>query len=481
MDLKTVDWQLKDAKKDKYIFELKGRLKKLKSQRELLLKDLDKAEEKLERTIALYSKHFRSIVGFAQDENTSFTSLLNDLNNAFSEPDSLDRIEYILKKIHSLMLKEGPQAKPSGPQKESIFATVIKAFAPDYLDKFSQGYINIINNLKEVFDPIYVEKLNKIAARLDSAKNYKRIARARDDLFLLISQYISDSETEREKVANFIKDIVQRIVQIETELLKSYESTDETFKDNEEFGSLVNKEIVCLKKNMAVADHLDDLKAQISDTLSSIETALKEKTEKDQAIQEESKQTGAKFKVGFKKLKNELDQAVRHSKKLETKLNQDPLTGAFNRRAYEKKIKQELKRFLKYGTVFSIIILDIDHFKRVNDTFGHSIGDKCLQQITNKSIPVLRKTDMFARYGGEEFVVVMPDTLIKDALRVAEKIRRTIEKIEFVYKEDIIRMTVSIGVSQINEEETSYYKAFERADAALYKAKDGGRNKVLFE
>jgi len=178
-------------------------------------------------------------------------------------------------------------------------------------------------------------------------------------------------------------------------------------------------------------------------------------------------------------LKKELDQAIKHSKDLETKLNQDPLTKVYNRRAYVKRISNDMDRFLRYKTIFSILVIDIDFFKKVNDTYGHAIGDKCLQEITRRTMPVLRKNDMLARYGGEEFVVIIPETPSSGAVVVAEKIRAKIEKIEFIYKADTIRMTVSIGVSEVKEGDSSHETVFERADAALYRAKSEGRNRVM--
>jgi diguanylate cyclase len=160
-------------------------------------------------------------------------------------------------------------------------------------------------------------------------------------------------------------------------------------------------------------------------------------------------------------------------------LVEDQLTGAYNRRAYDKKIVDEMERFLRYGTLFSLLLIDADKFKNINDRYGHAIGDRCLQEIIKKSMPLLRKNDMLARYGGEEFVVIMPQTDGPGAEEAAEKIRQTIEKIEFLYKNEKVRVTVSIGVSQVKEGDKTHQQIFERADIAVYKAKANGRNQVL--
>jgi diguanylate cyclase (GGDEF)-like protein len=125
------------------------------------------------------------------------------------------------------------------------------------------------------------------------------------------------------------------------------------------------------------------------------------------------------------------------------------------------------------------LVIDADKFKNINDTYGHAIGDRCLQEIIKRTQPLLRKSDMLVRYGGDEFVVIMPETDTKGAMKVAEKIRQTIEKIEFLYKEDTVRLTVSIGVSCIKEGDKSPMDLFGRADMAVYKAKENGRNQVM--
>jgi diguanylate cyclase len=228
-----------------------------------------------------------------------------------------------------------------------------------------------------------------------------------------------------------------------------------------------------------VALSLDDLQIQITARLASIKNALSKKQLKDKAIQAVAEKNRNSFKSGFAKLKQELNEATRHSEKLEKKLNLDQLTGACNRRAYDKKIEDEMDRFLRYGTTFSLLIIDADKFKNINDRYGHAIGDRCLQEIIKRSIPLLRKNDMLARYGGEEFTVIMPETDAKGAKEAAEKIRQTIEKIEFLYKNEKVRVTVSIGGTQVKEGDNTHLEIFERADVAVYKAKEQGRNQVF--
>ncbi|SLM27411.1 Putative diguanylate cyclase, signal transduction family protein (GGDEF domain protein) [Desulfamplus magnetovallimortis] len=474
--------------KDQYILELKSRAEKLQSQKDILMKELTAAEETLEATVNMYARYFPAIIDYIKDTNTSFVISLKELGNAIKNGDSPSTIENLLSQVQTSMLKESPPTNSKG--KSSIFSSFFKnpecaadadAELDIYLESIKTGYINLTNSMKETLDSTYGTKLNQIATKFQNTQDFETIRQLQDELFSLIQQYIYNIGSDREKMVSFVKEIVKRILQIEAGMTNSFMHNNATAKSNEEFENLLNTEIGELKTNIDVSERLQDLKNHVSQTLSSIETALKEKTAKDKAVKILSEKNRNEFQAGFSKLKKELDQAIKHSRDLETKLNQDPLTKVYNRRAYHKRISDEMERFLRYKTIFSILVLDIDFFKKVNDTYGHAIGDKCLQEITRRTKPLLRKNDMLARYGGEEFVIVMPETAADGALAVAEKIRQTIEKIEFIYKKDTIKMTVSIGVSEVTDGDKNHEKVFERADAALYRAKNEGRNRVCVE
>lgn len=466
--------------RDKDILALTAKLEKLQSQKEMLLKELNRAEESLNETCSMYSRYLPPILDYIEDQNSSFISSLKELSSAIKKGEAKIKIEQLLTRVQTDMLKD--TREPAGAKaKSSFFSGLFKngSEQEDHLQNLKIGYIDLINSLKETLDSAYTAKLNQITASINAAENFNTITKLRDELFSLIQQYVYNVGSDREKITAFVKEIVKRILQIEAGINNTYEQTSAAVQSNEDFGNLLNHEIGSLKNSVDVSERLEDLKNHVSHTLASIETALKEKTAKDKAVKMISDKNRTDFQTGFSKLKKELDQAIRHSKDLETKLNQDPLTKVYNRRAYVRRVSSEMERFLRYKAIFSILVLDIDFFKKVNDTYGHAIGDKCLQEITRRTTPVIRANDMLARYGGEEFVVVMPETSTDGAVVVAEKIRKSIEKIEFIYKNDTIRMTVSIGVSQVQEGDKSHETVFERADAALYRAKNEGRNKVV--
>ena len=158
-------------------------------------------------------------------------------------------------------------------------------------------------------------------------------------------------------------------------------------------------------------------------------------------------------------------------------VHKDPLTGVKNRGAFNDTIKREIDVARLNNSSLSMIVLDIDYFKKINDTFGHSVGDCILKKLANCTSQSIRGTDLLFRYGGEEFVVLLPNTDDKGAFRLAQRIRRKIEKSDCDYDGRTIRLTVSAGVACLGEKDNAH-DLFVKADTALYAAKADGRNIV---
>ena len=154
----------------------------------------------------------------------------------------------------------------------------------------------------------------------------------------------------------------------------------------------------------------------------------------------------------------------------------DALTGQPNRRALDDLLTQQLELARLHGRAFSVLMLDIDHFKRINDTHGHGVGDDTLRAFARRVREHLRQGDTCARYGGEEFVVVLPGTGLEAALEVAERLRLGVAELPLL-NEPPIRTSVSLGAARHLAGETAE-QLLERADTAVYAAKRGGRNRV---
>ena len=157
----------------------------------------------------------------------------------------------------------------------------------------------------------------------------------------------------------------------------------------------------------------------------------------------------------------------------------DGLTRAFNRRHWEECMAQEFSRARRYKHNVSLIMLDIDHFKQINDTYGHQCGDMVLIETAKYIKELLRISDVFGRYGGEEFCVILPETDLLGAADVAERIREGFQHIQFEFGGISLKATLSVGVTIIDPEDKRYENMITRADAALYQAKESGRNRMV--
>jgi diguanylate cyclase (GGDEF)-like protein len=175
------------------------------------------------------------------------------------------------------------------------------------------------------------------------------------------------------------------------------------------------------------------------------------------------------------RLDRELQEHVDH---LEDQIIRDPLTGALNRRGLERAAELSFAGANHYEWPVSVICLDIDHFKRVNDAYGHGVGDTVLTRVVSAIEPHLRGSDRVARTGGEEFAVFLPGTDLEAATAIAERLRKSLEMTAVTLPGDVLRFTCSFGVAERLPGETSLTPLLDRADLALYEAKRTGRNRV---
>ncbi|MCK4379398.1 MAG: GGDEF domain-containing protein, partial [Deltaproteobacteria bacterium] len=155
------------------------------------------------------------------------------------------------------------------------------------------------------------------------------------------------------------------------------------------------------------------------------------------------------------------------------------LTGLLNRRALVTRVKSEETRFLRNKRSFCLMMADIDHFKRVNDTYGHDAGDYILKELSRLMAEKLRLQDSIGRWGGEEFLIMLPETGINGANFVAEKLRMAIQNHDFLYHEHQLSITVSLGISAYKDGMT-IDSCLKKADDKLYRAKKQGRNRVAY-
>lgn len=155
----------------------------------------------------------------------------------------------------------------------------------------------------------------------------------------------------------------------------------------------------------------------------------------------------------------------------------DPLTKVYNRQFLYNKLPEEISRFMRYKTPLSIILFDVDHFKKFNDTYGHNTGDYILKNLAAIVRQNIRNVDLLVRYGGEEFLILSPESNADEAFAIAERVRREVENTEFLFEEKILKITISLGISSFRAGMTPE-EFIKSADRSLYLAKQNGRNRT---
>ncbi len=158
----------------------------------------------------------------------------------------------------------------------------------------------------------------------------------------------------------------------------------------------------------------------------------------------------------------------------------DPLTGALNRRAFLSEIEEKIPAMIEKNIPFCLIMFDFDHFKEINDTYGHNCGDIVLKKVSKTAMKNLKGGDILCRWGGEEFLIYLPDTNLKQGIVVAERLRKAAENLKIDCKERLIPVSITLGIKEYDPN-YSLIQNIEKVDAAMYKGKQSGRNTVYFD
>ncbi len=238
----------------------------------------------------------------------------------------------------------------------------------------------------------------------------------------------------------------------------------------------VTREIDALGDHLQQSPDMSSMHRELESRLGAITSHLKTFREREEARERDWQARSAQMTQRIGELEHSA-QTMEASLRQEHQLaSTDPLTGLANRAVFQQRMVLACKEAAQAGTSACLLMLDIDHFKQINDHFGHAAGDRALRIVAEQLKARLRADDLLARYGGEEFVVVLPGTTAQAGYGVAEELRSCIEGIGFRGAEQPVRITLSGGVTTLHPDDTPE-RAFERADRALYRAKHNGRNR----
>ena len=299
-------------------------------------------------------------------------------------------------------------------------------------------------------------------------------ARYIETIRLLIGRTIEEVEHTR----GFLAELGRDLSGVEKQILSYHGIHQESYHSNVRFSGDLISQTNQMKDALDAGNEYGHVREFIVSRLAAVKTAVETKQKEDEERILEADRRLTELQTTLENHREEIAQAKQRAEELEKEVLLDSLTGIHNRRAYELRIREALRRFHRDGQSFSLALIDVDHFKEVNDCYGHRTGDRCLREIALRIKSVLRNIDFLARYGGEEFVAILPGTPLDGSRAVAERIRSLIERTRFRYQESAIPVTVSLGVTEACPRDDAPEAIFTRVDNAMYTSKNEGRNRI---
>lgn len=433
----------------------------------------------------LQDKHASS----AEHTRESFESWSNQLSSISSahwmpqldkhNPDLVVRILDIaaqmqeLARVHNASqlqrLQSSPEQDEKGKPSDFVTDNNERLVEDVVLNRISEGILDLLQHLKKSDDDnvsLLVEKLQRNVNTGLKPDNIPAI------MVELVSLVKLDSGVEVDPFESYLLKLNNQLVYLRglTEEIYQYRRQDDENRHN--FRTEVATLLQELLDSHAVSDesHRQAILAQLG--------FIEQYGQQHDARE-------AQMQISYDVYQQRIAEMERDAAAMKTRMvadhlraSADGLTGLPNRVAYNEQIERDLQRWRRYGSTFSMAVVDLDLFKRINDTYGHQAGDKVLSQVGRMLRQYLRAADFVARYGGEEFVILFPSTTAAQAAGVAEKFRTRLATMPFCFDGQEVTVTTSVGVSEIREND-SRESLFGRADTALYKAKSAGRNRVV--
>ena len=349
----------------------------------------------------------------------------------------------------------------------------------DDYEKVAKRINQTLRDLVDKIEPndIIGHKVDIVRSRIQRGLDWYALAVTLEDLRDILMQRYLDVDKE---FSEYLQRVNSELAAIGDALGIAVDQGEQQQSAANAFSSAVSAQVEKMRSHMASNSGLDQLKQAVTTHILEIQQAL------------EGYQRSTRPEGDTPSLTDQLSALVERVHMIESesqktqrlldeerhRATHDSLTGLPNREAYNQRAYEEMQRFKRYGRPLSLAVCDVDHFKRINDTYGHQAGDKVLKMLAKVLRTRLREVDFIARYGGEEFVILLPETETDNALNVLDKIRSGIGNTPFRFKDEPVTITISFGISACLEGEM-IEQSFARADQALYDAKKQGRNRCI--
>ncbi|WNF46971.1 diguanylate cyclase [Pseudomonas sp. SG20056] len=310
--------------------------------------------------------------------------------------------------------------------------------------------------------------------RVQGGLNWYELVSVLDDLAVLV---LAVTDSGQREFASYLKQLNERLASFLTTLSEAHEGYSESVESARTFNQELRDQVSGLQASVQDAIDLPTLKQSLEARLEGLLSTVSEHQKHRDGHEEEVAQRLQSLTQKVAEMEQEAQSFRDNLEEQRQKALIDPLTGLPNRAGWTERLELEMARWKRYGGELLLAVLDIDHFKRINDGYGHLAGDKVLKIIAGELAKRLRKTDFIARFGGEEFVLLIPSTPLEGGRQLLQTLLDGVEQCPFHFRGERVTITLSAGLTAFVGDEGSD-KVFERADQALYRAKSGGRNRV---
>jgi diguanylate cyclase len=318
-------------------------------------------------------------------------------------------------------------------------------------------------------------EIDKIQTKIEKGVANEEWPNTLSDIVDSVSLALQKLSDEKSELEGFILTVTEQLGEITGVITNDFEEQASGRNDTLSLRKLVQSGIIMIKENVNAVQDITQLKTVVGNNIDSIRDGVENFVLRANQRHDATKTRNEKLSNQIIQMEQETEKLQQNLVENRKKLLYDTLTGVRSRLAYNEQIVQELARWNRYGTTFSYAILDIDHFKQVNDTYGHNAGDKALRLIAQLMQKQIRKSDTLFRIGGEEFVLLLTNTSAAQAEPLITKLRKGVADSGFHFKQKRVALTLSAGITESTAED-DIQSMYERADAALYRAKDAGRN-----
>jgi diguanylate cyclase len=334
----------------------------------------------------------------------------------------------------------------------------------------------LLSELKR--DPELVARADELGAKLTQSMTLDQLSEVLTALNELVAQRIQRIEDAKQEIEVLLSHMVGKLDEIGQFVAEQNQSQSQSQASSETLNVQLAGEMKAMGESVEATGDLQQIRLQVRSRLDSIERHLQEFREREATLAAAMRVRNEQMRARIAELESEAKRLHNQLKDEQRLSTLDALTQIPNRLAYETRIDEEMKRWQRFKQPTCIAVWDVDHFKRINDTYGHRAGDRVLRTVAECLAGRVRSTDFIARYGGEEFVGIFTGTTLESAVRVMDELRLAISAIGFHFRGTPISVTASSGVTALLPGD-SPGAAFDRADKALYQAKQGGRNRCV--